>query len=334
MTKRSERAGFASLRAAAGILLILFFPPLAADEAESQARAQELINAMSRAVRERNYDGTFVYLRHRQVDSMRVIHKADASGEYERLVALTGMPREVIRDDRSVRCIYPDDQSVVVEKSRPRKFVAQLPEPIERIAPFYFFHLDGEDRVAGRDAWIVNIEPRDAFRYGYHLWIDKETRLLLKSELRDRTGMPLEQIMFTELRVLDHVPDELLQPSISGQDYTWYHGPTATSRDDASQGDRWVVSWMPNGFSMNEHERQSLVASGRPVDHMVFSDGLASVSVFIERLEDPTEIAVGLSRLGGVNTYARHLGEFQVTAVGEVPPATVQRMANSVAGER
>jgi sigma-E factor negative regulatory protein RseB len=233
-----------------------------------------------------------------------------------------------------VRCIYPDDQTVVVEKSRPRKYVAQLPEPIERIAPYYFFTLDDEDRVAGRDAWVVNIQPRDAFRYGYRLWIDKENSLLLKSELRDKSGFPLEQIMFTDLRVLDVVPEDLLKPAVSGQNYTWYHSASATNRNGGSQESRWTVSWMPSGFTMNEHERQALVASGRLVDHMVFSDGLASVSVFIEQLDDEGEMAVGLSRMGGVNTYAKHLGDFQVTAVGEVPPTTVQRIANSVADAR
>ncbi|HEY7840244.1 MAG TPA: MucB/RseB C-terminal domain-containing protein [Gammaproteobacteria bacterium] len=333
MTKTSDRGTGTSRSACFAILTLLILQPAAAEDAAS-ARAQELINSMSRAVRERNYDGTFIYLRHRQMDSMRLIHKADQGGEFERLVSLTGMPREVIRDDRSVRCIYPDDEAVVVEKSRPRKYVAQLPEPVERIAPYYLFTLDGEDRVAGRDAWVVNIQPRDAFRYGYRLWIDKDSMLLLKSELRDKSGFPLEQIMFTELRVLDAVPDELLQPGVSGQNYTWYHGASSTKRGEGIREGRWTVSWMPNGFSMNEHEREALVASGKPVDHMVFSDGLASVSVFIEQLDGEVEMPVGLSRMGGVNTYAKHLGDFQVTAVGEVPPATVQRIANSVADAR
>jgi len=334
MTTTSSRDVTSRYQSFLVILSLLLPAPVFADEAESSARAQELINAMSRAVRERNYDGTFIYLRHRQMDSMRVIHRADGKGELERLVSLTGIPREIIRDDRTVRCIYPDDESVVVEKSRPRKYVAQLPEPIERIAPYYEFAVDGEDRVAGRDAWIVNIQPRDAFRYGYRLWIDKDSTLLLKSELRDKSGFPLEQIMFTELHVMDFVPDELLEPAVSGQNYTWYHSASATSRGEGPRDGRWIVSWMPSGFSMNEHERQALVASGKPVDHMVFSDGLASVSVFIEKLEGDGEIEVGLSRMGGVNTYAKHLGEFQVTAVGEVPPATVQRIANSIADAR
>ena len=334
MTKTIDRGARTKPYLVCAILIPLVLPSTAAGEADTSTQAQELINSMSRAVREQNYDGTFIYLRHRQMDTMRLIHRADNDGERERLVSLTGMPREVIRDNRSVRCIYPDDQSVVVEKSRPRKYVAQLPEPIERIAPYYSFTFEGEDRVAGREAWIVNIQPRDGFRYGYRLWIDKDSALLLKSELRDRSGFPLEQIMFTELAVMESVPDELLNPAVSGQDYTWYHSASAKNRDDGSHESRWTVGWMPSGFAMNEHERQTLVNNDRPVDHMVFSDGLASVSVFIEQRDGDDEMAAGLSRMGGVNTYAKHLGDFQVTAVGEVPPATVQRIANSVADAR
>ena len=298
---------------------------------EPGRQAQNLINSMSRAARDLNYDGVFIYRRNREMDTMRLIHRAGSGGELERLVSLTGMPREVIRDNQSVTLIFPDDQAVMVEKSRPRKLGAQLPEPIERIAAFYAFTVDGQDRVAGRDAWVVNITPRDLYRYGYQLWIDKEHNLLLKSELRNKTGMPVEQIMFTQLEVRESIPDELLKPAMSGQGYTWYHQASAEERADSGAG-VWRVTWMPEGFAMSNHEKQSLVASGDPVDHLVFTDGLASVSVFIEKLHDVPQI--GPAQMGGVNAFARFTDGFQVTAVGEVPQSTVQRMANSVVSGR
>jgi sigma-E factor negative regulatory protein RseB len=309
--------------------LILLARPVAA-EPDASREAQDLINRMSRAIRETSYEGVFVYARDGQMDSMRLIHRSANDGEYERMVSLTGMMREVIRDERSVTCIFPDNRAVLVEKSRPRKFVTALPEPIERIAAFYFFTLDGDERVAGRDAWVVTIHPRDDYRYGYQLWIDKESHLLLKSELRNKRGKALEQIMFTEIRIMDSVPDELLQPAVSGHDYTWYHHASAEPRAEGAPDGEWQVTWMPDGFTMGEHERQALLTSGDPVDHMVFSDGLASVSVFIEKLAEP-QMATGPSRMGGISAFARTLGSYQVTAVGEVPPLTVQRMANSVA---
>lgn len=302
-------------------------PSLSAAGEDADPEAQQLINQMSRAVRDLNYDGVFIYRRNREMDTMRLIHKADQRGEHERLVTLTGLPREVIRNDQSVTCIFPDDQAVMVEKSRPRKFVAQLPEPIERIAAYYSFSVDGEDRVAGRAAWIVNIKPRDLYRYGYQLWIDKENSLLLKSELKNKSGLPVEQIMFTQLEVRNEIPDDLLKPAISGQGYTWYYQASAEDRTD--NGDAlWHVTWMPDGFTLSNHEKQSLVASGDPIDHMVFTDGLASVSVFIEKLHDVPQI--GPAQMGAVNAFAKFADGFQVTAVGEVPPSTVQRMVNSV----
>jgi sigma-E factor negative regulatory protein RseB len=310
--------------------LILLARPVAA-EPDGSREAQDLINRMSRAVRETSYEGVFVYARGHEMDSMRLIHRRAQDGEYERLVSLTGMMREVIRDERSVTCIFPDNRAVLVEKSRPRKFVAALPEPIERIAAFYFFTLDREERVAGRDAWVVTIHPRDDYRYGYQLWIDKESHLLLKSELRNKRGDALEQIMFTDIRILDSVPEEMLKPAVSGQDYTWYHHASAEPRAEGARNGEWRVAWMPDGFSMGEHERRALLTSGDPVDHMVFSDGLASVSVFIEKLGEPPQMSAGPSRMGGISAFARNLGSYQVTAVGEVPPLTVQRMANSVA---
>jgi sigma-E factor negative regulatory protein RseB len=315
------------------LLLLLALPPAGAEDDDGSRSAGALINEMSRAVRERNYDGTFIYRRSRHIEAMRIIHKSGSGGEHERLISLTGLPREVIRDSRSVTCVFPDNQAVMVEKSRPRQYVAQLPEPIESIAPFYAFTLDGEDRIAGRKAWVVNIRPRDLYRYGYQLWIDQESKLLLKSELKNKSGYPLEQIMFTHLEVLDSVPDALLEPSFSGPDYTWYHNTKAEQRANAEDVG-WRVAWIPNGFAMSSHEKQALVASGDPVDHLVFSDGLASVSIFIEKLRDPPQVSVGPARMGGVNAFARYAGGFQVTAVGEVPPATVQRMANSVVAGR
>lgn len=314
---------------AASVILI----PAFADEAESASQAQALINEMSHAVRTLNYDGIFIYRRNRQIDTLRLIHKTDESGEYERLVSLSGMAREVIRNNRTVTCIFADHQQVLVEKRRPRNYIAQLPEPIERIGTHYTFSIGGEDRVAGRDARVVSIVPRDLYRYGYQLWIDKQNKMLLKSELRNKSGIPLEQIMFTQIELPADISDELLKPGFSGEGYTWYHTASAEERLSPEKGS-WQVTWLPGGFTLSDHEKQSLVASGDPVDHLVFTDGLASVAVFIEKLRDPPEVNVGPASMGGINAFSKFTDGYQVTAVGEVPQATVQRMANSVVSGR
>lgn len=300
----------------------------ATETSSEQARA--LINDMSRASRELNYDATFVYHKESQMDVMRLLHKNTGEREIERLVSLTGHAREVIRDDKSVTCIFPEDQAVMVEKVRPRKFLSgQLPEPIENIAAYYDFQIAGTDRVLGRDTWIVNIIPRDDFRYGYQLWIDKDSKLSLKTQLKTLQGVTLEQILFTELEILDHMPDEMMKPSVSGSGYTWYNH-TYEKKDTRVTDARWNVKWMPVGFSMSNMEQQTIAASDTPVDHMIYSDGLATVSVFVEKIANQPVVEPGPSHMGGVNTFATVAEGFQVTAVGEVPLATVEQMAKSV----
>ncbi len=311
--------------------LSLPFPAIAGD---TFVDARHLINSMSRASKELNYDGIFVYRRGNQMDTLRLIHKYDERGERERMVSLTGAAREVIRDGESVTCIFPDSQAVMVERGHPKKFLAaQLPEPIETIAGYYNFSIAGRDRVAGRPAWIVNIVPRDDYRFGYQLWIDEETNLLVKSELKDGSGWPVEQILFTQLTVLPEISDELLKPAISGQDYTWYNS-TAETQPITETGNEWRVNTLPDGFSKSEHEKRSMSAGSAPVEHMVYTDGLAMVSVFVEKIDHEPGRLKKASRIGGVNTYAVYADGYQVTAVGEVPQKTVRLIASSVIRDR
>ena len=317
-------------------ILVLILPwllclplPLAAEES-GEDYARSLLNQMSEASRTLNYDGVFIYQRGGSTNALRLIHKAGSEGGAERLVSLTGAAREVIRNKEEVTCFFPDDQAVMVEKSKPRElFATQLPRIMDKLLDNYHIQIKGSDRVAGRNAWVVGIQPRDAFRYGYQFWIDKENTLLLKSELRNRTGLLIEQIMFTQLAVLDAVPENLLQPSISGKGYTW-HNNSENSELAAAQHAGWQVGWMPNGFSQNNQEIVPSTKGKTQVRHLIYSDGLAMVSIFIEKLENSRGLSTGLSRMGGVNAYARVANGYQVTAVGEVPQATVQRMANSV----
>ena len=285
---------------------------------------------MSKASRDLNYDGIFIYRLGTQMETMRIIHKSGGNGSYEKLMSLTGSAREVIRDKEQVKCYFPDDKKVVVDKSRMGKLVSgYLPNPINSISDYYHFELAGEDRIAGMEAWIVNIRPNDKYRYGYQLWIEKQSRLLLKSELKNQLGVTLEQIMFTQLHVKDEIDDALLKPSVSGEGYTW-HNNSKDSQVEHQNEKKWQVTSMPTGFTMSEEEKNAMLISQMPVDHFVYSDGLAMVSVYVEKLKQQDKANTGLSSFGGVNTYSTHINGYQVTAVGEVPKATVQLMASSV----
>lgn len=325
MRKPQANLSTRSLLLSAGLLFSAAL--MAADDDALLAR--NLINKMTQATRTLNYEGVFIYHYGPIMDTMRIIHRSDPGGESERLVSLSGSAREVIRDKDSVTCIYPDDRVVKVEKSRSRKLVFQLPQPIESVSDYYGFSTSGQQRVAGRNAMVVNIHPRDRYRYGYKLWIDNDTHLLLKSELRDNKDKALEQIIFTQLDIRDSIPDELLKPSLTGKDYTWYENNGNKQQLDSVNG-HWKAGWTPAGFAMKEHEKQHMPTSSEPVEHLIYTDGIAIVSVFIEKLEQEKPESIGPSSMGGVNTFARLQDGYQITAVGEVPQTTVQRMASSV----
>lgn len=317
-------------------------PVLAQESVESGVDARQLLDAMAAASRKLNYAGTFIYQRGNQTDAMQIIHKADGDEEQERLISLTGIAREVVRNNEFVTCIFPDKQHIRIDKSQPhrRLISAQISQPIEKIAENYDFRVAGQDRVAGRNAWIVNVLPRDQYRYGYQLWIDVSSKLLLKSELRDENGRLQELVMFTELEILDDIDDQRLASTLEGVDITWQEqtGSPATPGEvrklnDLADGELWQVEWMPQGFSLSEHTYELLANSPRPVQHLVFTDGLSMVSVFVEKLGDDDSIMIGPSSVGAVNAFARQTEGHQVMVVGEVPQMTVRLMASSVIRE-
>jgi sigma-E factor negative regulatory protein RseB len=306
---------------------------VAGDAAENP---QQSLDRMTRAAQSLNYDGTFVYSNGAKMQSMRIIHRSGEEGERERLVALSGAAREVLRDRERVTCILPDSQSVVVAKSRPRQFPhSKLFDSETGFARFYTMSVGGGGRIAGRETRLVTVQPHDVFRYGYRLWLDRDTDLLLKSELIDENGDVAEQLVYTNIELPETIPDELLEPGISGDGYTWYRdtdGQPAAGAEAAgeSAAPGWYPAWLPEGFTMSDHARDPILESRDPVEHLVYSDGLASLSVFIERLSTTGKPLDGLDSMGAVHAYGAMVDEFQITVVGEVPAATVTRVAGSV----
>lgn len=313
----------------AAFLLLLFFSPSKA--ANTGEKAKRIIDRMSVATRTLNYDGIFVLSRGNHLVSMRIIHKVDDGREFERLLSLTGAAREVIRDNQKITWIFSDNRAVMVAKKPPRQLLSPaLPEPIEKIADSYSFAVLGSDRVAGRGAWVVGIRPKHQDRYGYRLWIDTKSYLLLKSKVIDLDGEALEQMLFTDMKMPEHIPASLLRPAITGEGYTWYTnepGPTPRSGGETST---WKAEWLPKGFVMRDHRVQAMSATRMPVDHMVFSDGLATVSIFVEKFQRADDLQEGDTSLGTVNAYSTMVSDYLVTVVGELPSVTIRQIAASV----
>ncbi len=313
------------------LALGLLFPILVL-AAEPLKEVEAWLQKMQRAAHTLNYEGTFVYGHNNNLTSMRIIHRADAQGEQERLIALDGSSREVVRNDDQVTCIMPDTQSVVVESTRPSKqFPPRFPIHIDNLAAVYRFRLAGEQQVAGRLTQRIDIQPRDAYRYGHRLWIDRDSGLLLKTHLVDEQGEPVEQFMFTRIRFLDRIPDAWLQPGVDVSRFTRYEARQEEMPEEADSPPDVIIGWMPPGFHEDMQRMQRLPASAHPVEHLVYSDGLASVSVFLEEeVERDAANLVGGTRMGAVNAHGRSLGDYHVTVVGEVPHLTVQKISTAV----
>lgn len=293
---------------------------------------QPWLEKMHAAAHMLNYEGTFVYGQQGQLSSIRIIHSVTETGERERLVAMDGSGREVLRDGDRVTCIYPDSQSVMVEKSRPRaKFPPTFPVKVGALDNFYRLSLAGKDKVAGEPAQKILIRPRDNLRYGHALWVHEKTGLLLKTELLNEDNRPVEQFMFTQIIFMDEIPEEALEADINKENFTWYEVDETRQQTENDRNTPWQVTELPSGFEQDMTRMHQIPTSIMPVEHRVYSDGLASVSVFIEENDDKDEDNLfGGSHMGAVNAHGRTLNGYHVTVVGEVPHETVKMIGESV----
>jgi sigma-E factor negative regulatory protein RseB len=302
-----------------------------AGQAFAEGSARQWLDGMSNALQSLNYDGTFVYLHDGKLETMRIVHQASEQGEQERLVSLTGSPREVLRDDKVVTCIMADSKSVMVGKSRPRSPFPMVPEDLDSLSRYYQLQDVGADRIAGHMTRIVTITPRDHFRYGYRFWIDSSNYMLLKSDLTGVDGEAIEQLMFTHLNVSEHLSTLALQPTLTGEGYNWTRqGADGRNSAVVPGTPDWVVKRLPAGFELTDFQRKRMRKGGASVEHLVFSDGLATMSVYVEKLISDDKAFLGLSSMGALNAFGAVVDGYQVTVVGEVPPATVQMVARSV----
>ncbi len=306
------------------LTLVLCLPgfTIHAAEAVDDVSVGSLLDKMSQAVHGSNYTGVFVYRHNRRIDTMRVIHRKDAEGERERLVSLTGVPREVIRVGNDVSCFLPDKRSVLVGHSHRRKpFPIALTHNPERLKPYYDFVLLGKDRTADRNARIIDVRPKDAYRYGYRLWMDEESGLLLRSDVLNEVGKVVEQVMFTSINVNPEISDKDLESKVDSKGFRTI-GP---DEDESVELDtsEWAPLALPAGFSVISRRFRQIGPERVQVEHFVLSDGLSTVSVFIDANPKRKDMLQGLSGNGAVNAYGVYRDEGHVTVVGEVPAATV-----------
>jgi len=291
------------------------------------------LERMSKASQSLNYTGTFVYQHQGGLEAMRIVHAVGGRGERERLLSLTGPKREVLRDNQIVTCILGDSRSVHVNKSRPRTpFPIRFPKELMQLEKYYAFKVEGDDRVAGRDCRVVVVKPRDRLRYGRRLCVHEDSHLLLRSELTGPDGRSIEQVMFTSVEFPARIEDSALLPDLSGADFNWQREPEQQPEPSAPTADsKWKMFNVPAGFMLTDHSWHHLSADEPGVEHWVYSDGLASLSVYVEAAGKGEEQHYGgVSHRGALNAYGTMIKGYYVTVVGEVPRQTVEMIGKSV----
>jgi sigma-E factor negative regulatory protein RseB len=291
----------------------------------------EWLARTDQALATRNYEGVFVHEHAGETETLRVIHRVSGEGVSERLLSMDGSGREFIRKGNQLTCYLPDKHTVLVEKSNDAGLLlGSLPRVDASSVRLYQVTELQRTRVSGRDARVIAVVPMDQLRYGYRVWIDEVTAMPLKTQLRNGSGQVLEQIVFTDLRLPAHIADAELQPAVDARNYRWVQH-LADPVDSRGLAISWEDSLLPPGFRMTVSARQVL-RSG-PVEHLVFSDGMASVSVFVEMGREQPAGHDGVddaATIGSSSAYSTFVQGYRVTAVGEVPPDTVRAIAQAI----
>lgn len=300
--------------------------------APSPADAMSLLRRIYQATEKLSYTGTFVYQQGDRSETSRISRVTGGpGGDVERVEVLDGMPREIVRTRDTVRCYLPDSQTVKVERrTDPRAFPGMLPEQISELARSYSISRSETARIAGYDCMSVTLTPRDDLRYGYKLWADTASGMLLRARTFNRKGETIEQFSFTQLAI-GNVPRDLARTRHQARN--WRVEDAAVTPANLAQSG-WVVGSDLPGFRKIVEVTRKLGES-RPVGQVVYSDGMAALSVFIEPMAGRTEsVRPGLSSLGAFHIYTREVANHVVTVVGEAPATSVQRVANTVEFKR
>jgi sigma-E factor negative regulatory protein RseB len=300
----------------------------------SSAEAIEWLQRLSPAMNMTSYRGVFVYGRGQQVHSMQVAHRYNGSMVEERLVIQDGGSGEIVRRGTEVICVLPAQDTVTLDAIISYGSLAgSFNDQLLPAARWYQAQILGEGRVAGYAVVKIALNANDLYRYSYRLWLEKDTGLLVKSQTRNADDQILEHFQFTSLDITDDIVDSELQ--IATADKNKSRTMSLKSSDSVAEPvtrlQGWSLDWLPAGFEPAATPR----SDKRQV--IAFSDGFAAFSVFVEDVAS-LDMPTGASRIGATTVYLRPVlsdgRQVLVSVVGEVPPITARKVAESVRFDR
>ena len=277
-----------------------------------------------------NYLGTFVYQRRGLSETSRIVHYVNpAGGVFEKLETLDGSAREVIRTNDQVTCYLPTTKTVLIEQRDARLLPAILPENLAGIMESYTVKTGPRDRVAGHECQIVMLEPKDSLRYGRQFCVEVRSGLPLRVRTVGGKNEAVELFTFTQLKIGGSFSRDKVKSKYSAKSRHWRVDRTALNVSEQAADTGWVVNNQPPGFKKLMEVRRSIAGRAGSVAQIVFSDGLAAISVFIESMPKARPAQV-LTHQGAVNIYTRSFADHMVTVLGEAPAATVMQIAESL----
>lgn len=284
----------------------------------------EQLQQMSQSLRNLDYEGSFLYQNGGRLDTLRIFHSSSSiSGERERLITLSGPRSEAVRQGELITSSRQDAPAISFSGGVSARLLPLVPtDPGQLPNAEYSLRDGGTDRVAGYDSQIIDVVPTDRFRYGYRLWLERGNRLPLRVALLADDQRIIEQYMFVMLTV--GTAPAAADLSLSVNDVNMITMPANASLTGKP---RWSVEDLPTGYALTA--RHVMAQSGAMSEQLVFSDGLASVSAYVEPTPAPINDDVALNR-GAMNVYIHRDGGWQYTVLGNVPAATVQRIALSL----
>jgi sigma-E factor negative regulatory protein RseB len=338
-TKRTFARGLVAVGLGFGFGWANAQPAASASSASSQLRdrsVSEWLVRMHEASKLRSYAGTFVVSSiGGAMSSARIWHARDGDVQIERVETLTGAPRSVFRRNEQVVTFFPEAHLVRTEKRESLGLFTNLLKSTESAIPeFYVARRVGTDRVAGFETDVVQLAPRDTLRFGYRIWSERRSGLVVKLQTVDGDGNVLEQSAFSELAFDTPVRADKLAQMMSAT-----QGWRVESMDvgkTSAETEGWQLRTPPPGFKPISCYKRPVAGQPAPDGAMqwVFSDGLAAVSLFIEPFDARRHVQEGLFASGATQTLTRRMQDWWLTAVGEVPAATLRGFAQALERRR
>jgi sigma-E factor negative regulatory protein RseB len=320
------------LRWAGGLAVGTALAAYASADQLQEADALAFLQKISGAARQLNYEGVFVYQHGEMVETSSIVHLVEGTAEHEKLATLDGPKREVIRNNDEVSSYYPEIRTMRIEKRAAKRTFPALPsELLSTIVEHYTVRRHVGERIAGFDTESVSLEPRDNLRYGHKFWSEIGSGLLLKARMVDGQNHTIEMFTFTQVKIGGKIPLSAVQASYAAEHDKWK--VERLTNNDTKDGDGgWVMKNQPAGFRKVYEMRRPRPGGGpQLLTHIVLTDGLAAVSVFIEPSSASKKMMPdGLTQHGAINIYTKTVGEQRVTVLGETPAATVTQIAGSL----